>query len=140
MARQTLTISGFLLRTGAALVLVLLTFNPSGYSYVHWFVQQFPHIQAITALAGVVLLICWVVYLSAARESLGVLGIVLLVALFAALIWVAASIGILRLSSGSTLTWAALIVAGIILGVGMCWSHLRRQLTGQTDVENVEQR
>lgn len=140
MARQTLTAGGFVVRIGAALVLVLLSFNPSGYSYLHWFAHQFPHIQALTALAGVALLICWVVYLNATRQSLGLAGIVLLVAFFAALIWVAASVGVMTLSRGPTLAWAGLVVAGIILGLGMCWSHLRRRLTGQTDVEEVEER
>jgi hypothetical protein len=139
MARQTLTAGGFAARIGVALLLVLLTFNPSGYSYLHWLMHQFPRVQPATALAGVALLICWVVYLSAARESLGLAGIALLVAFFAALVWAATSIGVFNLS-GSSVAWAAVLVAGIILGLGMCWSHLRRRLTGQIDVDQTGHR
>src|ERR1700722_12993430 len=134
MARQTLTAAGVGLGIGAALLLVLLTFNPSGYSYLHWLVHQFPHLQAPAALAGVGLLLCWGVYLRAARQSLGLAGIVLRVAFFAALSGAATSVGVMNLSR-SSVAWAAVLVAGIILGLGMCWSHLRRRLTGQIDVD-----
>ena len=41
----------------------------------------------------------------------------LLVAFFAALIWAATSIGVMNLSR-SSVAWAAVLVAGIILGLG----------------------
>ena len=32
----------------------------------------------------------------------------------------------------------ALVVTGLILGIGMCWSSLRRALSGQADVDEVD--
>ncbi len=137
MAQQNFTISGFGLRLAAALALVLLTFNPSGWSYYHWLRPELPHIQATTALAGIVLLLGWAVYVSATLRSLGLVGILLLAAFFAALVWVAVSYGILSLNRGSTLDWIVLLVLGLTLGIGMSWSILRQRLTGQTDVEET---
>ena len=36
------------------------------------------------------------------------------------------------------LAWIALVVTGLILGIGMCWSSLRRTLSGQADVDEVD--
>ena len=45
--------------------------------------------------------------------------------------------GWLHLNGGSAVAWVAVIVTGLILGVGMCWSFVRRRLSGQTDVDEV---
>ena len=129
--------SGALARILAALALVLATLNPSGYSYSHWLVQGFPHVTAAQAVVGLLLLICWVVYVTATLRSLGLFGVTLLLALFAALVWLAVQNGWLHLSGGSALAWIAVIATGLILGVGMCWSFMRRRLSGQTDVDEV---
>ena len=36
------------------------------------------------------------------------------------------------------LTWVGLIGVGVILGLGMSWSHIRRMLSGQLDVDDVD--
>ncbi|MFO1426279.1 MAG: DUF6524 family protein [Steroidobacteraceae bacterium] len=33
-----------------------------------------------------------------------------------------------------------LVILACILGLGMCWSHLRRRMSGQTDVDEVSER
>jgi hypothetical protein len=137
MERNSMGASGALARILAAMALVLLTFNPSGYSYTHWLAQAFPHVSAAQVVAGLLLLICWVIYVTATLRSLGPFGVVLLLALFAALVWMAVQNGWLHLNGGSTLAWIAAIATGLILGVGMCWSFMRRRLSGQTDVDEV---
>ena len=129
--------SGALARILAALTLVLLTFNPSGYSYSHWLAHGFPHVSAAQVVVGLLLLICWVIYVTATLRSLGLFGVTLLLALFAALVWLAVQNGWLQLSGGSALAWITVIATGLILGVGMCWSFVRRRLSGQTDVDEV---
>lgn len=129
--------AGVLLRLLAALLMVLVTFNPSGHSFLHWLAQDFPHFQPLQAVAGLVLLICWITYVTATLRSLGVLGVSLLLALFAALVWLAVDSGWLHLAGGSALAWIAVIAVGLILGIGMCWSFVRRRLSGQTDVDEV---
>lgn len=128
---------GALTRIIAALALVLLTFNPSGYSYYHWVARLFPHVSALQVVGGLMLAIGWVVYVTATRRSLGMLGVALLMALFAALLWLAVQNGWLHLSGSQALAWVIVVCAGLILGVGMCWSFVRRTLSGQTDVDEV---
>jgi hypothetical protein len=138
MPQEQLTARGFALRVAAALLLVFLTFNPSGYSYWHWLSSSFPSVRPLPVLVGVALLIAWIVYVSATVRSLGTAGITLLIAFFGAAVWVAADYRLLDLRAGHVAVWVSLTVAGIILGTGMCWSHLRRRLTGQSDVEEVD--
>ncbi|MDE2220197.1 MAG: hypothetical protein KGL25_12920 [Gammaproteobacteria bacterium] len=128
---------GVVARILAAQLLVLATFNPSGYSYGHWLAQGFPHVSAAQAVLGLLLVICWVVYVTATLRSLGLLGVSLLAALIAALVWLAVQNGWLHLDGGSALAWIAVVATGLILGVGMCWSFVRRRLSGQADVDEV---
>jgi hypothetical protein len=140
MAIDSLRSVGVLGRMGAALLLVLATFNPSGISYYHWLTQEPTHPGAARVIVGVLLLIGWVVYVTATKRSLGLLGVSLLVALFAALLWLLAERGWLQLGANALTQWIALIIAGLILGVGMCWSFVRRALSGQADVDQVDNR
>jgi len=132
--------TGVLLRILAALLMVLVTFNPSGHSFLHWLAHDFPHFQPLQAVVGLVLLICWISYVTATLRSLGILGVSLLLALFAALVWLAVDSGWLSLQGGSALAWIAVVAVGLILGVGMCWSFVRRRLSGQADVDEVHGR
>ena len=134
------SISGFLLRAIFALALVLLTFNPSGYSFAHMIGNGFPQITPLEAVLGLVLLIGWFVYLSATLRSIGVLGMALAVALFAALIWLIVSWGWLALSNKSAITWISLAVLALVLAVGMSWSHLYQRWSGQATVDDTEER
>jgi hypothetical protein len=137
MSTTNMGARGALTRIAAALALVLLTFNPSGYSYYHWVAHVFPHVSALQVVGGVLLAIGWVVYVTATRRSLGIFGVTLLLALFVALLWLAVQNGWLHLSGGQALAWVIVLCTGLILGVGMCWSFVRRRLSGQTDVDEV---
>ncbi|HLQ11954.1 MAG TPA: DUF6524 family protein [Steroidobacteraceae bacterium] len=137
MNNNTMSAGGALARMLAAQALVLLTANPSGHSYFHWVAGVFPHLTALQAVCGLLLLIVWVVYATATLRSLGWLGVGLVVALFAALIWLAVSQGWLHLTGGTAWSWLALITTGLVLGIGMCWSFARRRLSGHADVDEV---
>ena len=102
---EKLTFAGFLLRAAFALALVLLTFNPSGYSYAHMLQAGFPAVTPLEAVLGVVLLIGWFVFLRATLSSIGPLGMVLALALFAALIWLIVSWGWVKLSNTGAIVW-----------------------------------
>jgi hypothetical protein len=36
------------------------------------------------------------------------------------------------------MAWIVLLVFAIILAIGLSWSHMRRRLTGQADVDEVD--
>lgn len=139
MTDETPGIGGLALRFAFALLLVLLTFNPTGRSYYHWIAAGFPAIDALKALAGVVLLIGWVVFLTATMRSLGATGVLLALAFFAALVWVAVQFGWLQ-AQARIFVWIGLVVTAAILAMGVSWSHFRRRLTGQADVDEVDSR
>jgi hypothetical protein len=128
----------FLGRWVFAIALVFGTYNPSDYSYVDMLVGQGAEFGPVTALIGVALLIAWVVFLRATWRSLGMIGIALGAALFGCLIWLFIDLGWLSLESTGALTWLALLLLSLILAAGMSWSHIRRRLSGQFDVDEVD--
>lgn len=137
---EALTWSGFGLRFLFALLLVLATYNASGYSYVHWMVNSLQPLKLspLLAIAGLVLVIGWVIYLRATLASLGKLGLLLAGALFGCFIWFFIDLGWLSLSNISALSWLALLGLALMLALGMSWSHVRRRLSGQVDTDDVE--
>lgn len=129
---------GFIGRWLLALVLVLGTYNPSGFSYVSWLMSEETGFGPLVAIAGILLLIGWIFCLKTTFDALGFLGVLLGGALFAAVIWWLVDIGLISPDSSGMLTWLALVVISLILAVGMAWSFVKRRLTGQINVDDVE--
>lgn len=129
----------FLIRWAAALFLVLATFNPTSLNYVSWARDNWNTSTPMVALVGLVLFVCYVIYFRATFRSIGLVGIGLVVALFGALLWVLWDIGIISFENPTVLTWLGLVVLSLIMGVGLTWSIIRRRLTGQMDVDDVQQ-
>jgi hypothetical protein len=121
-----------------ALALVLCTYNPSGYSFIGWVFSDAASFGPVMAIAGIALLIGWLIFLNATFQSMGWLGIALGAALFAAIIWLFVDIGWLSLDYPGAMTWIVLVLLSLILGLGMSWSHIWRRLTGQFDVDEVD--
>lgn len=133
------TTGSFFLRLLFALVIVLLTFNPSGFSYFHWARDAFfnSSFGPLQGLAGIALLIGWVLFVQATRQSLGLAGVVLVASLFAVLVWLLFFYDVVSSRSGATLIWIVLIGVAVVLTVGMSWAHLRRRLSGQATVDEI---
>jgi hypothetical protein len=130
---------GFLWRLAFALALVLLTFNPTGHSYYHWLADGFPSVSPAEAIAGILLLLGWIFFVRTTLSAIGTLGIVLMAALFASIVWWIVSKGWLDVGNRSAMAWIVLLILGLMLGVGMSWSHIRRRLSGQAAVDRVDQ-
>jgi hypothetical protein len=126
---------GVFVRLLGALAVVLLTYNPAGYSFYHWAVRDLAAITAVKAFAGTLLLVGWVICVRTALVALGALGLLLSVLVLGTLVWMLQDYGILNPDSPSLLSWVALIVIGIILGIGLSWSLLRARVTGQVEVD-----
>lgn len=84
------------------------------------------------------LLIGWAIFLRATTRSLNLIGILLAVALIATSIWVMIDQGWVSLDGSAAITWMILIGLSLVLAVGMSWSHIRRRMTGQLDVDEVD--
>jgi hypothetical protein len=130
--------SGFLGRWILALVLVLGTYNPTGFSYVGWVFGENSEFGPVMAIVGLLLLIGWIFIVKTTFDAIGWLGVTLGGALFAAIIWLLVDIGWISLESTGLLTWISLIIISLILAAGMSWSFFKRSLTGQINVDDVE--
>jgi len=142
MAANRFTFFSFFLRLIFAIVLVYASYNPSGYSFFHWAKEAlFGDALALTppfAMSAVVLAIGWTLYLRATLLSLGTFGLTLAFAFFAIIVWWVIDLGLLSLDSVSVMTYIILFLLAAILATGMSWSHIRRRMSGQTDVDDVE--
>ncbi|TNF91316.1 MAG: hypothetical protein EP297_16140 [Gammaproteobacteria bacterium] len=129
----------FLIRFLFAILLVFSTYNPTDFSYYDWVLNNFPsNLNAVSAFAGIILIIGWTIYLRATWNSLGPFGLLLALAFFVAFIWLIIDAGWLVANKASVLTWIGLFIFSGVLAVGMSWSHIRRRLTGQIDIDDVE--
>lgn len=135
MARESTGAGGFLLRIVAALALVLLTYNPTGWSYHHWVFASPEGFTALKALPGALLLCGWVLYVRAAVQSLGIVGFGLAALVIGSVVWLLAAQGWIDPAKPTVAAWIALVALGLVLGVGLGWSQIRRSLTGQVDIE-----
>ncbi len=131
----------FLLRFLASAVIVLLTFNPSGYSYYHWLSESINGASstfgAEHAFAGVLLIIGWTILIRSTLRSLGALGLVLASLLIGTFVWLLTSNGFFEADSTVSIAWIALMCLSVLLAIGMSWSHVRRRLSGQVDVDDL---
>lgn len=130
---------GFVLRWFFAFVLLAATFNPTEYNYVDWVRRFGGQNMSIAVLLGLVLMIGYIIYLRATLRSIGAFGMLLVVAVVGALLWVLYDFGVLRLDNASFNVWLGLGALSFVLGIGLSWSHVRRALSGQADMDDVDE-
>lgn len=132
--------AGFFMRLAATTVLVLATYNPSGWSFVHWLQSAFSNdaLGPEHFVVGILILIGWIILLTATQRSMGTLGLVLGVALFSGIVWMLVDFGVFTIDSVSEFTWVILIILSLMLAVGLSWSHVWRRLTGQFETDGED--
>lgn len=143
MQKENFNWAGFFLRLLFALALVYATYNPEGYSYFHWIKASFDHplngilgYDALKFVAGIALLAAWVVYVGATREALGIFGVVIVLALCGGVVWLFAEMNLFEPTNIRLIVHLTEITVAVVLAVGMSWSHIRRRLTGQVDIDD----
>lgn len=133
---------GYFLRLLFAVVLVFATYNPTGYSFLHWIRDQSMgasnEILALMALIGIVIVIGWVIFIRATYRSLGAFGTVLAVAFFGALIWVILVLVPVPRDNRDLIVYLIEFGLAGVLSAGLSWSHVRRRLSGQLDVDETD--
>jgi len=143
MAKIDFSWASFFIRFIFALILVYASYNPSGYSFYHWAKEALLATPlAVTpplAMSAIVLLIGWTIYIRATLRSLGAFGLALAFSFFAIIIWWLIDIGLIGLDSVSVFSYIILFLMAAILATGMSWSHIRRRISGQTDVDEVDE-
>jgi hypothetical protein len=129
----------FLPRFLFAIVLVFGTYNPEKpYSYYYWAIANLPDFSAVKAFVGVVLLIGWTLYISATVEALGWFGLILAAAFFGTGAWAIIDQGWLHVDDPRVLIYLILVLISALLATGLGWSNVRRRITGQVDVNEID--
>ena len=143
MAKNHFNWQSFIIRLIFALLLVYGTYNPSSYSFYHWAKEALLgsslNFTPSFAMSAVILLIGWTIYIRATLRSLGSLGLALAFSFFAIFVWWLIDIGLLGADNISVMTYIVLFILSAILATGMSWSHIRRKISGQVDVDDVDE-
>lgn len=120
----------FLIRWLGVTALVFATYNPSGYSYVHWLGTWQTDLIALKIAAGLTIIGAFWMLTFATWLVLRVLGLFLLGATVLALAAGAWQLGLVPTTSDS-LQFLLLTTIATYLTIGLCYAHIRSRLTGQ---------
>ncbi len=132
-----MNLSGFILRWLFALILVLVTFNPIGYSLYHWIWPLNDAQLPLKILACILVAGFYLFYITATVKSLGLLGIIFVFAFCGTLIWLFVDQGWLDLQNSGILAWVMIFIVSVVLGLGISWSHIKKRITGQFDTDDI---
>ena len=129
---------GFLIRWAGALVLLSATYNPTQWNFYRWAVANWEDKLSITVLLALILCVGYIIYLRATLRSIGLFGMLLILAIAGTVLWVMHDQGWINFEDPSLLTWIGILVMSLVLAVGLSWSIVRRHLSGQADVDDVD--
>ena len=124
------TWASLVIRVLAVHALVFGTYNPSGYSYLHWLTVWEPHYLAVKILVGLTLGALFWIAISATWLVLGLLGVGLLLAIVLSLGAALWQLGLFPVTAWGV--QATLLTAlAAFLAIGVSYAHFRYRLTGQ---------
>jgi len=129
---------GFFARWLAAFGLLALTFNPTEWNYIAWARANVGAQMPLAVFLGLLLLVGYTIYLRATIRSIGAFGMVMVLAIAGSAIWVLKDYGIVSFEDPTLNIWIALVALSLVLGIGLSWSHVRRRLSGQADMDDVD--
>ncbi|WP_212524467.1 DUF6524 family protein [Actibacterium sp. MT2.3-13A] len=127
------------LRWFIAFALLAATFNPTQWNYLRWVQTAYRDQLPLSVLLGLILLVGYIIYLRATLRSIGGFGMALVAAIIGALIWVLTDYGLLTLDDPDQTLWLGLFAMSVVLGTGLSWSLVRRRLSGQVDVDDIDE-
>lgn len=122
-----------------AFALLAATYNPTNYNWLRWSMQTYAEQLPLIVLSGLILLVGYIIFLRATLRSIGPFGMALVLAVVAALLWVLFDFGWLNLENRTLNLWLGLIALSLVLGIGLSWSHIRRAISGQADMDDVDE-
>lgn len=101
---------GFLLRWLFAFVLLAATYNPTEYNFVRWAMGNYQQMLSICVLGGLILLVGYIIYVRATLRSIGLFGMLLVLAVAGTMIWVLFDQGLIDLANPTFNTWLAIVI------------------------------
>jgi hypothetical protein len=76
--------------------------------------------------------------LRATWRSIGPIGLVLAIAFFGGIIWTVIDFGLVDTAKPTVMAYLLLILVSLVMAVGLSWSHVRRRVSGQSDIDDLE--
>ena len=125
---------GILLRWLGAFFLLAAIFNPTSFNFVNWARANWDDQTPLIVFGGLILGVAMMVYLVATMRSIGILGALIIGAIFAAGLWVLSDWGVLALGNADLTVWLAILALSLILGVGA----VAQTQVGQATVDEVD--
>lgn len=129
---------GFLLRWVCAFALLAASYNPTQWNFYQWVQTGWQTQLPLTILFALILLVGYIIYLRATLRSIGVFGLLLVLAVVGTAIWVLFDFGWISLANPTMNSWLAITLLSFVLAVGLGWSIVRRRISGQADVDDVD--
>lgn len=129
---------GFLIRWAFAFLLLAATYNPTQWNFVRWAMGNYQNMLSVTVLVGLILAIGYIIFLRATLRSIGMFGMLLVLAVAGTLLWVLFDQGFIDLTNPTINTWLGIIMMSLVLAIGLSWSIVRRKISGQADVDDVD--
>ncbi len=128
-----------LIRWLFAFVLVAATYNPTQWNYILWAQSAYADRLSVVVLLGLILLVGYIIFLRATLRSIGPFGMMLVLALIGGIVWVLYDMGWLSLDDPDLMVWLGVVALSAVLGTGLSWSIIRRKVSGQVDMDDVEE-
>lgn len=125
---------GILTRSLSCFLLVFATWNPEGYSYFDWVVRDQSSLLSAKVAVGAFLAGCFLLYLRVTWVALGILGCAALASVVLSGYLSMRRLGLLDPNAPFWSGHIVLVLLSLTLSVGVCWSHMKRRITGQSQV------
>ncbi|MDH3845163.1 MAG: DUF6524 family protein [Myxococcales bacterium] len=128
-----LTWIGLLIRFAFCTVIVAGTFNPSGWSLIHWLLNFESGSLPGKIMVSLFMILLYAVYYIAVMNAVGRYGAYGILAFFGALIWQLTEWGWFDVDNLLLVQLTCMLVLAILMTIGVSWTQIRSQLTGQLD-------
>ncbi len=125
---------GILTRALSCFLLVFATWNPLGYSYVDWLFSNDGSLASAKAVVGAFLLATYLIYLRVTWLALRLTRSLVLLAVALIGYMALRHAGLLDPNAPFWSSYVLLVLAATLLSIGICWAHVQRRLTGQSQV------
>lgn len=113
--------SGFLLRTVIAFILLAATYNPTKYNFVIWAQENYAEQKQLVIGLGVILGLALLYFLVSSIRTLGSVGIILLVVICVLLGYILVDKGVIALELSVNNVWGGIAILSLILGAASSW-------------------
>lgn len=133
--RHSFGMKSFSVRFLLILGLVLLTYNPLGYSLFNWLQAE---LTPLSIGSGLILVVFWLVLGRLMFMGSGWGGLFLGVVVIALLLWMAGYIGLLSFGDRTVNIIIAEVSFALLGATGLSWAHIRRRMTGQVSTDDIE--